>query len=102
MTFIQTIAFSSGRIEDMQAMMDEWGESQRALGDQVPGFLGTKLLKDRERENAFMVVAEFESYELAMQNSERPETDAFAKRMADLTDGPPLFGNYDVIAQDMP
>ena len=34
-----------------------------------------------------MVIAEFESYELAMENSARPETDAFAKQMAELSDG---------------
>jgi hypothetical protein len=49
-----------------------------------------------------MVIAEFENYDLAMQNSARPETDAFAKRMAELCDGPPSFGNYDLIREDRP
>jgi hypothetical protein len=49
-----------------------------------------------------MVIAEFESYELAMENSARPETDAFAKKMAEMTDGPPTFGNYDLLHEDKP
>ena len=44
-----------------------------------------------------MVIAEFDSYELAMKNSARPETDAFAKNMAGLVDGEMVYGNYDVI-----
>jgi hypothetical protein len=32
-----------------------------------------------------------------MENSARPETDAFAKKMAALVDGSVSFGNYDVI-----
>ncbi len=32
-----------------------------------------------------------------MENSARPETDMFAKRMAELCDGPPSFGNFDVL-----
>jgi len=44
-----------------------------------------------------MVIAEFDSYELAMENSARPETDAFAKKMGELVDGAITYGNYDVI-----
>ena len=32
-----------------------------------------------------------------MENSARRETDAFAKRMAEMSDAPPTFGNYDLI-----
>jgi hypothetical protein len=32
-----------------------------------------------------------------MQNSDRPETSAFAARMADLCDGPPTFYNLDIV-----
>ena len=42
------------------------------------------------------------SYDLAMENSARPETDAFAKRMAELSDEGPTFGNYDIIHEGTP
>lgn len=83
-------------MDEMQALMDRWDEER---SDPAPGFGGTKILKDRDNENAYMVIAEFESYELAMENSSRPETDAFAKEMGELTDGSPTYGNYDVIAE---
>ena len=96
MTFIQTISFTTSRIDEMQKLMDAYDdEPQSRLG-----FIGSKVLKDRDRENTYMVIAEFESYELAMENSARPETDAFAKHMAELSDGSPAFANYDLIHED--
>jgi hypothetical protein len=87
------------RVEDQQHGRDASGV--RPLPgrepDPGPGFVGLKVLKDRDRENSFLVIAEFESYDLAMQNSARPEVDAFNKEMMALADGPPTFGNYDVI-----
>ena len=101
MNFVQTISFTSSRMDEMQKLMDEFG--QENLADQAGrGFVKSQVLKDRDRENAFVVVAEFASYEQAMENSARPETDAFAKRMAELCDGPPTFGNYDVVNEETP
>ena len=99
MGFIQTISFSTSKYDEMQKMMDEFDEQQ---GAQSPGFLGLKILKDRDHENMYLVVAEFESYELAMENSARPETDAFAKRMAAMAEGPPSFGNFDLVHEETP
>jgi quinol monooxygenase YgiN len=99
MVFIQTISFSTSRYDEMQKMMDEFDEQQ---GAQSPGFRGLKILRDRDSENAFLIVAEFDSYEMAMENSARPETDAFAKRMAEMSDGPPAFGNYDLVHEETP
>ena len=98
MNFIQTISFTTTRMDEMQKVMDSYGDEPQARS----GFLGAKVVKDRDNENAYMVIAEFESYELAMENSARPETDAFAKKMAEVTDGPPTFGNYDLVNEDKP
>ena len=94
MAFVQTISFTTSRIDEIAAMGKEY---EREQGGQAPGYQSNRILKDRDRENAYMVVAEFDSYELAMENSGRPETDAFARKMAELVDGPPTYGNYDVI-----
>jgi quinol monooxygenase YgiN len=96
MTFIQTISFSTSRIDEMQKLMERWDQEP---SEPAHGFRGLKLLKDRDNENAHLVIAEFENYELAMENSNRPETDAYAKEMGELTDGPMTYGNYDVIAE---
>ena len=95
MKFIQTISYTTTRIDEIQALSEDYDRDRPS----APGFLGARVLKDRDHENAYMVVAEFESYEQAMENSARPETDAFAKKMAELVDGPPTFGNYDVIQE---
>jgi hypothetical protein len=42
-------------------------------------------------------VIEFDSYESAMENSNRQETAEFASKMAALCDGPPTFYNLDVM-----
>jgi quinol monooxygenase YgiN len=98
MTFVQTISFSSSRFDEMQKVMTEWEAAQPP--NSTPGFVGTKVLRDRDNPNAFMVVAEFDSYEAAMENSNKPETGAFAARMGELTDGQPSYGNYDVMSAE--
>ena len=94
MKFLQTIAWKTSRPDEMRALADRF---QAENPGPQPGFLGLKMLKDRDQANSYLMVAEFESYDLAMQNSARPEVDAFSKEMIALADGPPVFGNYDVI-----
>ena len=93
MNFIQTISYTTTRPDEIKAVSDQF---ERENPD-APGLVGVKVLKDRDRENAYLIVAEFENYDVAMENSARPETDAFARKMAELVDAPPTFGNYDVI-----
>jgi antibiotic biosynthesis monooxygenase (ABM) superfamily enzyme len=94
MGFIQTVSFSTSRFDDLKALAEEYQQGQSA---NAPGYRGAKIVKDRDRDDAYMVIAEFESYELAMENSGRPETDAFAKKMAALVEGDMTYGNYDVV-----
>jgi len=93
--FIQTISFTTSRADELQQLADQYDRDN----PDAPGFLRSRILRDRDRENAYVIVAEFENYELAMENSNRAETDAFAKKMGELLDGPPQYGNYDVIAE---
>jgi quinol monooxygenase YgiN len=97
MTFVQTIAYTTTRPDEMKALNERYRAENPDGG---PGFLGLKVLKDRDRENSYLIVVEFENYELAMQNSGRPEVDAFAREMSGLADGAPTFGNYDVIEEE--
>jgi quinol monooxygenase YgiN len=94
MKFVQTITWKTSRADEMRAVSARF---QADNPDPAPGFIGLKMLKDREHEDMYLVIAEFENYDLAMQNSARPEVDAFNKEMMALADGPPTFGNYDVI-----
>ncbi|MDQ1625973.1 MAG: hypothetical protein QOJ49_1471, partial [Actinomycetota bacterium] len=46
---------------------------------------------------SYYTMVEFKSYEEAMKNSEDPATSEFAQRMQELSDGPPVFHNLDVV-----
>ena len=98
MSFIQTIAYTTHRPEEIRELTEAF---ERDRPDS-PGPVTVKVVKDRDRDNAYLVIAEFESYEAAMENSARPETDAFAKAMAEMVDGPPSFANYDVVQEMKP
>jgi quinol monooxygenase YgiN len=93
MKFLQTISYTTSRPDEIKALSDQFEQET----PDAPGFLGVKVLKDRDRDNAYTLIAEFDSYERAMENSARPETDAMARKMAELCDGPPEFRNYDVL-----
>jgi hypothetical protein len=75
--------------------MDRFRQEQ---AEPSPGPVRVTVVKDRDQDDRYMVIAEFESYELAMQNSARPETGAMAGEMAKLSNGAPSFGNYDVLS----
>ena len=94
-SFVQTIAYTTSKPDDMRALGDEFNRENPTS----PGLVNVRVFKDRDRENSYLLVAEFESYEQAMENSGRPEVDALSKRMAELADAAPVFTNYDVIQE---
>ena len=96
MKFVQTISFTTARMDEMQALMDAFDNEPGSRA----GFLGAKVLKDRDRENTYTVVAEFETYELAMENSARPEVGEFATFLADISEGELTFRNLDVLREE--
>ena len=95
MTFIQTLSFTARDEGQLMKLMDEWEKDAGA----APGFQRTWILKDRDRPNAYLVSAEFSSYQDAMKNSTRPETDAMAKRLFAMVDGEVEYRNYDLIKE---
>jgi hypothetical protein len=93
MTFIQIIEGRTSRYDEMKALTQDFRE--RTEGEStVRRSIETK---DRDDPSRFMVLVFFDSYESAMENSNRPETDEFSQKMAELVDGPPTFHNLDVI-----
>ena len=90
--FIQIIEFTTSRIDEVRELANAMS-SQRESGTAVRGTLNA----DRDNPNRYVNVVEFESYESAMENSNRPETMQFAERMAELCDGPATFHNLDVL-----
>jgi hypothetical protein len=92
MSFIQIIEYETDRPDEMMAL----GQAQTAeMGDPPPGFRLT-ITQDRDNPNRYVTIVEFPSYEVAMENSARPETGDFAKQMAALCTSGPTFSNLDV------
>jgi hypothetical protein len=92
MSFIQIIEYETDRPDEMWAL----GDSRIAeMGDPPPGFRLT-ITQDRDNPNRYVTIVEFPSYDVAMENSERPETDAFARQMAALCTSGPHFRNLEV------
>ncbi|MDQ4093571.1 MAG: hypothetical protein M3143_09275 [Actinomycetota bacterium] len=89
--FIQIIEYQTSRIDEVQALIDE----RRFQAGDTTVRRGT-MTADRDRPGYYLTIIEFDSYEAAMENSNRPETGELAAKMAKLCDGPPTFYNLDV------
>jgi hypothetical protein len=92
MRFIQIIEFTTSRVEELNALLDQWLDQTQGQRTATRGV----QTRDRDRANTYVQIVEFSSYEQAMVNSDLPETTAFAARMAELCDEPPIFRNLDV------
>lgn len=88
--FVQIIEFKSSRIEEIRALEPPNSDGSSTLRRAT-------FTADRDRPGYYLSIIEFDSYESAMENSNRPETAAFAAQMEKLCDGPPKFYNLDVM-----
>jgi hypothetical protein len=92
MGFIQIIEFSTNRLDEVEALMDEWVERTKGKRKAQRG----TVTADRDSPSTYVQIVEFSSYEQAMENSNLPETAEFAERIAKLCQGPLVFRNLDV------
>jgi hypothetical protein len=92
--FTQIIEMQTSRIDEVEALIGELRSRLDAGGPSGPR-RGT-ITADRDREGFYLSIVEFDSYEAAMENSNRPEVGEYAARLAKLCDGPPKFYNLDV------
>jgi quinol monooxygenase YgiN len=90
--FIQIIEVQSSRFDDIQALVDRYREQAGGTNSARR----STVTEDRDRPGTYLNIVEFDSYESAMANSQRPETAEFAEQLAKLCDGPPAFRNLDV------
>ena len=92
MIFVQTMSFTCGDEDALIALFDVWeAETVEAMG-----FWQSVIMKDMDRPDGYTVWVQFSSYEEAMRNSARPETDANARKLRDLV-GDIEYRNYDLI-----
>jgi hypothetical protein len=93
MAFIQIIECYSAKYDELAALEEEWRqatEGKRTLRRSI-------VTRDRNDANRYLILAFFDSYESAMENSELPETQASAERFNQLVDRPMVFHDLDVI-----
>jgi hypothetical protein len=98
--FTQTITIRCADPTVLLEMLEQWDRDQ-AAGD-IMGYMGTRLLADRETPGQFVIIADFgvidpdvSAYDEAMRNNERPETQAWAARLLEVVQNPPTYRNYD-------
>jgi quinol monooxygenase YgiN len=90
--FVQIIEFSTSRFDEMEKFNDEWRRRHRDRG-----YNWLVLCADRDNPGKYLALVEFDSYQAAMANNEDPATREFAEKMMELSDGPPVFRNLDVV-----
>jgi quinol monooxygenase YgiN len=93
MAFIQIIESFTEDPEAMQALTDEYEKASAGKGTARRSI----VTRDRNHPNRYVVIVFFDSYESAMENSARPETQELAGKMSALVTAPPVFHDLDII-----
>lgn len=96
MAFIQIIEMTTSRLDEIEALMDEWVKRTEGKRKTSHSVLGA----DRDKPGTYLQIVEFPSYDIAMENSNLPETVEFAEQAAKLCQGPVIFRNLDVRRTD--
>ena len=92
MKFMQIIEFTTTRIDEFNANLDAW--MAKSEGHRIPH--RAVLRSDRDVDNVYLLMVEFSSYEVGMENSNRPETGEFAAFLSEISEGALTFRNLDV------
>ena len=96
MKFAQIFEFTTTRIDEFNTNLDVW--MAKSEGNRIPH--RAVLRGDRDRDNVYLLMVEFPSYEQAMENSSRPETGEFAAFLAAISEGALKFRNLDVLREE--
>ncbi len=89
--FVQIIEFKTSRFDEVEQLAEDYN-----LNTSDNTALSVTIAEDRDNPGTYFNIVQFDSYESAMKNSERPEVGQFAEAMAKICDGPPKFYNLDV------
>jgi hypothetical protein len=95
MSFVQIIDVHTKNVDAIQNLAREWEkatEGRRTLRRSIVG-------RDRNDPDRYLVLAFFDSYESAMENSNLAETGELGPSQAALLDAPPVFTDLDVIEE---
>jgi hypothetical protein len=93
MAFLQIMELNTSRFEEMERLSDEWRkatEGKRTLRREI-------VARDRNDPTRHLVLAFFDSYESAMENSNLEETGRISAGMAGVVDSPVVFTDLDIL-----
>jgi hypothetical protein len=98
--FTQIMSVRSDDPDAIVRLLADWDRDQAETD--VMGYIGTHMLADRENPGQYLIIAEFavvdpdvSAEEEALRNNERPETQAWAKRLLEVIEGEPVYRHYD-------
>ncbi len=100
MKFAQGIRIRCDDPEALVELLAEWDEGQSAT--EVMGYIGTRLLADRDQPGSYMILAEFAEVdgdltpaEEAERNNQREETERWAAKLRSLVADEPEWIHFD-------
>lgn len=100
MNFTQIISVRSDDPDAIVRLIGDWDRAQ-AEAD-VMGYIGTRVLADRDTPGQYLIIAEFAAVEPgvsaaeeAARNNERAETQAWAANFRDVIQGEPVYSHFD-------
>ena len=96
MKFAQIVEFSTGRIDEFNAGLDDW--MVRTNGNRISH--RAVLQRDRNATDRYLLLVEFDSYEQGRENSSRPDVQAFAAFMSGISESAPTFRSLDVLREE--
>ncbi len=100
MRFAQGISVRCSDPDGLSELLAEWDEGQSTTD--VMGYIGTRLLADRDDPGRYMILAEFAEVDgdltpaqEAERNNQRIETERWAGKLRALVDGEPEWIHFD-------
>ncbi|MGZ5366161.1 MAG: hypothetical protein ACXWDC_01830 [Aeromicrobium sp.] len=97
MEFIQLVDARTDHFDEISAASMEWEEATTGRRTSRR----TITTRDHNDPRRFVILAFFDSYESAMENSNLPETQALSEKLSGLVDGPVVFHDLDVIEDNI-
>ena len=94
MRFVQTIRVRADDPSVLQELNADWHVSEFGV---APGYLGSRILADRDRPGEFLIEVDFESADEAARNNGREATEQWGSKLAAAITGEADFTNYDEI-----
>ncbi len=100
MKFEQAISFRCSDPGSLVDLLKEWDEAQASTD--VMGYIGTRLLADRDDPGRYMILAEFADVdgdltpaEEAERNNQREATEAWVAKLRALVEAEPEWVHFD-------